>query len=114
MIGADQPQIVRSSPLHEAQIACVIDNSGKIRVFVIYAHGLMVPTVANFPVKSVHDKLFTDSAERHQSSRARQIQPLIGVSAPAATRGRASVARIADREARVDQSRRTDRSPPPA
>jgi len=27
----------------------------------------MVPTVANFPVKSVHDKQFTDSAERHQS-----------------------------------------------
>src|SRR5215471_9256457 len=113
MIGADQTQIVRSSALHEAQIACVIDDSGKIRVFVIYAHGLMVPTVANFPIKSVHNN-YLQTGRNGINRRGRQIQPLIGVSAPAATRGRASVARIADREARVDQSRRTDRSPPPA
>src|SRR5215475_2663365 len=78
MVGADQPQIVRPSALHESQIACVIDNAGEIRVFVIHAHGLMVSTVVNFAIESIHGELFTDSAERHQSFRT-PTQPFIGV-----------------------------------
>src|SRR5215475_4178616 len=113
MVGADQPQIVRPSALHESQIACVIDDAGEIRIFVIHAHGLMVPTVANLAIESIHGELFTDSAERHQSFRT-PTQPFIGVNARAAARGRASVARMADREARADQSKRPDRSPPSA
>ena len=50
MVGADQPQIIRTPALHVAQIIGVIDNAGEVGVFVINAHGEMVAAVADFAV----------------------------------------------------------------
>src|SRR4029079_19386404 len=60
VVGPDQPQIIRAAALHETQIACVIDDAGEIRVFVVDADGLMMPAVANFSVERI--------AHRHGTS----------------------------------------------
>ena len=54
VVGADQTQIIGAPALHEAQVARVIDDAGKIRVFVIDAHLLMVLAVADFAVETAH------------------------------------------------------------
>ena len=51
VVGADQAQIVGAAALHEAQVARVIDDAGKIRVLVIDPHLLMVLAVADFAVE---------------------------------------------------------------
>src|SRR5262249_52508944 len=51
LIGAEQAKIVGSAALHEAQIACVIDDAGKIGVLVVDANRLDMPAVPNFAVK---------------------------------------------------------------
>jgi uncharacterized protein YfeS len=53
MIGAQQAQVVGAAALHEAQIAGVIDDAGKIGVLVIHPHVLAVQTVAENAVDGV-------------------------------------------------------------
>ena len=53
LLGADQPQVVGPAPLHEAQIAGVIDDAGKIGVLVIDPHRLDMPAVADFAVQGI-------------------------------------------------------------
>ena len=60
VVGADQPQIVCATALHEAQVAGVIDDAGKIRVLVIDAHLLHVLAVDDGTIEM----------GRHQSIRA--------------------------------------------
>ena len=65
LVGAEQAQIVGAAALHEAQIARVIDDAGKIGVLVIDPHRLEMPAVADFAVERgcVHRQFF--SATRH-------------------------------------------------
>src|SRR5580700_2499623 len=51
VIGADHAQIIGAPALHEAQIAGVIDDAGKIGVLVIDAHGEYMAAVADFAVE---------------------------------------------------------------
>ena len=53
LVGAEQPQIVGPAALHEAQIARVIDDAGKVGVLVIDPDRLMMPSVADFAVERV-------------------------------------------------------------
>src|SRR5262249_31449415 len=62
VVGADQPQIVGAPALHEAQIARVIDDAGKIRVFEIDAHRHYVAARADLAI---------ESGARHSIDRAR-------------------------------------------
>src|SRR5689334_8155852 len=60
MVRANQAQVIRAATFHETQITRVIDNAGKVGVFVVDANGLVVTAVANFPVECV--------AHRHGTS----------------------------------------------
>ncbi len=51
VVGADQAEIIGAPALHEAQVARVVDDAGKIRVLVIDAHLLVVLAVADFAVE---------------------------------------------------------------
>src|SRR6516164_6998015 len=51
MIGADQTQIIRPRPFHEAQVVGVIDDAGEIGVLIIDAHDEDVAPIANLAVK---------------------------------------------------------------
>ena len=51
LVGAEQAQIVGAAALHEAQIAGVIDDAGKVGVFVIDPDGLVVPPAVDFAVE---------------------------------------------------------------
>jgi hypothetical protein len=54
VIGADQAQVVGAPALHEAQIACVVDQAGKIRVLVIDPNLLVVAAVADSAIEGIH------------------------------------------------------------
>jgi hypothetical protein len=54
MIGAQQPQIIGAAAFHEAQIARVIDDAGKIRVLVIDPHRHAMTAVVHFAVEIGH------------------------------------------------------------
>ena len=58
VVGANQSQIVGSPALHETQVARVIDDAGEIRVFVVDAHGLVMPAATNFAVEGIHRRTF--------------------------------------------------------
>ena len=48
VVGADQAQVIGAAALHEAQVARVIDDAGKIGVLVVDAHLLVVHAVRGF------------------------------------------------------------------
>ena len=51
LIGAEQAQVVGAAALHEAQIARVIDDAGKVGVLVIDPDRLEMPAVADVAVE---------------------------------------------------------------
>src|ERR1700737_1573354 len=51
LFSAHQPQMIGPSALHEAQVIGVIDDAGKIGVFVIDADLHVVPAVADLAVE---------------------------------------------------------------
>ena len=57
LIGAEQAQIVGAAALHEAQIARVIDDAGKIGVLVIDPHRHKMASGADLSVERVHRQL---------------------------------------------------------
>src|SRR5205085_10658159 len=54
LIGAEKPQIVGASALHETQIACVIHEAREVSVLVVDAHRHHVAAVTNFAVEADH------------------------------------------------------------
>src|SRR6185437_9392355 len=92
MVGADQAQVVGAAALHEAQVAGVIDDAGKVRVLVIDAHLLMVAAAADFTVERTHrhgtfspiacsqclpSKYLSGSAPRSMSSMQRALTSIL-------------------------------------
>src|SRR5581483_6850117 len=92
VVGADQAQIIGAAALHEAQVAGVIDDAGKIRVLVIDAHLLVVAAAADFAVERAHrhgtlppiassqcwpSNVLTDSAARSMPSMQRTLTSIL-------------------------------------
>ena len=93
LVGAEQAQVVGAAALHEAQIAGVIDDAGKIGVLVIDADRLVVPPAADFAVEGgVHrqgtrrpmacsqlrpSNCFTGSAATSTPSRQRALTSIL-------------------------------------
>ena len=76
MVGADQAQVVGAAALHEAQIAGVIDDTGKIGVLVIDAHRLRVAAVADRAVEGVTIHLSNSASISLRPSSMRTIRIL--------------------------------------
>ena len=74
LLGAHQPQMIGAPALHEAQIIGVIDDAGKIRIFVVDADLHVMAAVADLAVESGVVTCGPSIARRHRFAQIRRAR----------------------------------------